>query len=738
MIKPTTNLVLTEQLDVWSLCEIINPNSYLTCAENLNILIGGLSAVDVTGNDGWILRKHSLPKYFAVDILSTTLSFSLANLTYGQYNCSTKDQFMLDYGQFLRGKTIFNYFDEIFLMNSVVQGLVCPYIFANSRLNTLGLYGLVDSFFVTNIFKFQQKITTPSFLSINSSVSYLDLECYNLELDETLLDSQVFELLIQLYISGTFAVIQPDLFKSFKHLNQTLIEVYSLANFFHRVGVEWTTHVQIFSVVIFRETDSDFADWLNPAGVYTYPNSDLCLFSRMPLHLIVPVLESLELTVCTDTMTWLTQNYSFVTLDPTLFNYSSLINRLCWNFTGTTNMSAIRMQIDMCLQNSSETGSKQSGYELHMDYYDLEYIFLFVNDILQFILIPFASILGLLLNLRVIHTIYNNSKVELKEDFYKYMSLNSVFNCLFCIAYALYPINYCQRHAKGYFCSTIYNSATTQVIKIVLIGYLGETLKMCSNISYIFITINRYMLVGKKLNAKLERISKWNFRLVVLFTIIFSLLMNIGHAFQYRINWGWGELLGFSFLTYNLYPSIVNSNPAFNNYSIAYFVINFAFFLAINTIVEVSLLRNLRQEIEEKRNRIENEIQTSQIHNIAGSKVIDKVNRMKQKKLEQAAKKETRATVMVIANSVFNFVLRLPEILVFVSSNSTLLVSLIVNDGIQNFQGISIMFDIESLLVGVSYLFFIFTFTTNVAIYCIFNPNFKKHFILWKYYVKIK
>jgi hypothetical protein len=109
-------------------------------------------------------------------------------------------------------------------------------------------------------------------------VSYLELGGYNLELDETILDSQVFELLLELDLSGTFAAIQPDLFKLFKLLNRTTIEVFSLANFFHRVGVEWTTHVQRFSVVIFKEIELYLAEWLNPAGVYTYPNSDLCLF----------------------------------------------------------------------------------------------------------------------------------------------------------------------------------------------------------------------------------------------------------------------------------------------------------------------------------------------------------------------------------------------------------------------------------------------------------------------------
>jgi hypothetical protein len=231
-----------------------------------------------------------------------------------------------------------------------------------------------------------------------------------------------------------------------------------------------------------------------------------------------------------------------------------------------------------------------------------------VFDFLAFVLIPLACILGFWLNARVVWTVLKNCKKALNEDFYKYMALNSIFNCLFCLVYAFYPINYCLPYEAGFFCSAISNSMAAQVFKIVFQGFLGEVFKMCSNISYILITINRYMLVGKEHNFVLKKISNWSMKRVIGSTIFFSLLINIGHGFQYRINYGLGELFRQDNevkFTDDLYPSIVVYNTAFQVYSIVYFVLNFAVFFLINTFVEASLVLKMRKEIGDKRKKFE-------------------------------------------------------------------------------------------------------------------------------------
>jgi hypothetical protein len=243
------------------------------------------------------------------------------------------------------------------------------------------------------------------------------------------------------------------------------------------------------------------------------------------------------------------------------------------------------------------------------------------------------------------------------------------------------------------------------------------------------------MLVGKEHNFILEMISKLNLKLVVFLTVVFSMLINIGHAFQYRINSGQGEIDS-GYLTHDLYPSIVSLNTAFKWYSIVYFFINFALFLAINTCVEVSLLLKLRSEIADKRTKAEAEILISQSKNVSGSEVINRIIKAKKKKIEQDAKKDTRAVVMVITNSCLNFILRLPEIFVFLSANHDFFYDLF------NFVTMNIYFalytPLSSILVSLSYLFYIFTFTANVGIYYLFNPVFKQHFIWWESNAKRK
>jgi hypothetical protein len=244
------------------------------------------------------------------------------------------------------------------------------------------------------------------------------------------------------------------------------------------------------------------------------------------------------------------------------------------------------------------------------------------------------------------------------------------------------------------------------------------------------------MLVGREHNNTLGKISKWDIKWVISGILAFSLLMNIGHIFEYRINYGWGfsELsyyAGYSVKT-DIYPTIVERNLGLGVYTLLYFIINFVFFFLVNTVVEMSLVLNMRQEIAEKRTKVEAEIQTMINNNTSESAVINKVVKSKLKKVSEDAKKETKVIVMVILNSVINFILRVPEIFVFMSGSS----GLIKNNVFADFF-MSILY-LSNMMVSISYLAYVLTFSTNVAIYYFFNLKFKQAFIFWTSYVKKK
>jgi hypothetical protein len=740
-MQPAQPLVLTGELDLHQMFALVNSMELSSWPGFLFFQISGAKGVDVVS--GWTPvndKSVVVNPTSSVQFLSSTLSFYMNGEAPGQYSCT--EEYTL---KNLTKITFFNYFDSISFEQLIVYDSahwLCPYLFSNARLSALHFKSLVQSFLVTNLFRFQQvsSSSAAALSSINSSIIELGLSGYDYHLDESLMHPLVYERVQTIIIEGSLTAIQSNLFKSFKSINNIGITVLSLANFFHRVDVGgWASCLQnCYKIpwITFAEGYFGLPEWLNPAGTYAYPNRDLGLFAELPLTKLVPVLNSnLTEASCTDTLTWLTQNYPLFNLKSYGFTDNAIqIYRKCWNVSFKPNMTAIEMKIEQFKLHRSGAGNGtqqlQGSYKIYFDYYEFGIILQFVNDLLEFILIPFACILGLALNARVIWIVYKNNKADLKEAFYRYMGLNSVFNCLFCIVYALYPINYCQRYETGYFCSTIYTTVTAQVIKIVFQTCFGEVFKMCSNITYICIAINRYMLVGKEHNSTLKNISKLNIKRVVFFTVVFSALMNIGHVFQYRINYGREKVIGSGYFTADLYPSIVNTNFSFEWYSMAYFIINFALFFLINTYVEIIILHNLRKEIADKRIKMEAEIQLSKTNNTSGLEMINKIIKWKQKKIEKDAKKSTRAIVMVITNSGLNFIFRFPEILVFLSSNASFMGSML------NFAFVAVSnalnTPISSLLVNSSYLFYIISFSTNVAIYVMFNPIFKQHFIWWE------
>jgi hypothetical protein len=111
---------------------------------------------------------------------------------------------------------------------------------------------------------------------------------------------------------------------------------------------------------------------------------------------------------------------------------------------------------------------------------------------------------------------------------------------------------------------------------------------------------------------------------------------------------------------------------------------------------------------------------------------VNRLNKVKRKKIDQDAKKETRAIVMVWTNSLVNFLLRLSEIFLFVSSSSSLFPGNVL------FRMLRSIVNLENLMMSVAYFTYVLTFVTNVIVYCLFNPKFKLVYVPWPSFVKKK
>jgi hypothetical protein len=137
-----------------------------------------------------------------------------------------------------------------------------------------------------------------------------------------------------------------------------------------------------------------------------------------------------------------------------------------------------------------------------------------------------------------------------------------------------------------------------------MMAYFDEVVKMSANISYLMMTLSRYLLVGKNHPPWLVTLGKLEFKWVIRGSILFSALINIGHGWQYQAV---EDLYFFSGMTAshsNIYINLnggsdsdypqANQETAYFIYSIVYFCINFGVFFILNTGLEVKIVRRMQ------------------------------------------------------------------------------------------------------------------------------------------------
>jgi hypothetical protein len=212
-----------------------------------------------------------------------------------------------------------------------------------------------------------------------------------------------------------------------------------------------------------------------------------------------------------------------------------------------------------------------------------------------------------------------------------------------------------------------------------------------------------------------------DFKREIGYSVLISLILNVGHIFQFKIYDGTPKITvtvqnvsntkivqaKFS----DTYPGINSEDLTFAIYSLLYFIGNYLVFLFVNTTIEVIIVRKLHQELLEKRRKMtQNGAQLSMAT---------------KRKLEKDSKKEQRAILMVVMNSLINFFLRLSEIFIFLSSSKNTSSDNVV------FEFFDSIPEFKYAIVDLSYLTFITTFSTNVYMYYLFNTNFKQAFKLW-------
>jgi hypothetical protein len=178
----------------------------------------------------------------------------------------------------------------ILLGNVYYNNKICPYVFMNTKLESLDLFEISNSLLFKN---------RPEFLIINetnieSNLNFLLLGIYIDSLTLANLNPFAFKKLKFLAIQGNLEQFDDNLFENFREIRYISLRSDDLVNFFHR-GTKWlnsinknlsvslsSIHNLEFTKNIHRlvSVEFDVQYWLFFNKFYAFPNEDICLFNR--------------------------------------------------------------------------------------------------------------------------------------------------------------------------------------------------------------------------------------------------------------------------------------------------------------------------------------------------------------------------------------------------------------------------------------------------------------------------
>lgn len=117
-----------------------------------------------------------------------------------------------------------NFFNstKVSFINNIYDKVYCPYLFSNSMIGEIDLRSFSNTFLRKNLLSFLKLNKTD--LSINSTIKYISLTGYHIDIDFSLINEKVYQEIITFEIRGIFNLIEDSLFIVFTHLQLVLID----------------------------------------------------------------------------------------------------------------------------------------------------------------------------------------------------------------------------------------------------------------------------------------------------------------------------------------------------------------------------------------------------------------------------------------------------------------------------------------------------------------------------------
>ena len=217
------------------------------------------------------------------------------------------------------------------------------------------------------------------------------------------------------------------------------------------------------------------------------------------------------------------------------------------------------------------------------------------------VFVPFVCLLGIITNLLIIFTIsYKPNRKSLKENQYKYMRLNAVFNIFILVIESVSLISECYNYNLGMFCSQIRTSMFVQYFKIIFSEYVSNGLRLAANFSYVIFSLNRLSLIGREHGKLVTKASKLKIKDFFLGLFGPCLLLPVVKVFRFFPN-SMKPYLDYPIsIEHYFYDIRFTLAFVFLSFNLLYDFINYTLFLIVNFITDVYLAVQMKQTVAEK------------------------------------------------------------------------------------------------------------------------------------------
>nr|QVK45988.1 G protein-coupled receptor [Proales similis] len=502
----------------------------------------------------------------------------------------------------------------------------CSILFVRSRIDFLVLGEIVNSLVFHNLLSFRNLTYNGRLVELNASVASMNINrLYGVDLNFDLLLPQIFKDSVFQYITidGSLKTIEPGVLAHMR-IKILYMKILNL-KYFVKTNPAWldnygqhplnSTVIIYESSVVRDEFTAGTFSFLIPYQKFDFENESFCLFKRYPVkqdNLKLFVVSSRPIQI-TCPLLWLLQG----TIDSKkamLEYYKSHYNRSLAFIPNSLSQMNVTRAIEECDFEAllDKCAPKEASKPVPF-YADGGYEVLFTIQMLKFVLSvvlqPTFCLLGFVLNLLIVFVvrriIFSSDHSQIKSaqlrarkiKLFQYIRLNAVTNCGYCLCMSTSVLNECIKF-NGIFCSPFIVDQPFQFFSLFVHIYLANTMKCCSALSQVLITLYRLLMNKEENNSKFKTLFlKLNpvkvFILVLVFSVVISAI-----TILHNDNYSFSQLVDNR--SYSLFQiNRVAKNPSLNNFVLSFFLFYIlftdVFAVLLSLVIDLLLMRGLKQ-----------------------------------------------------------------------------------------------------------------------------------------------